>query len=178
MSRRVVALVVVAVLLVVLGIGHRIALRDLRRLEADYVAAREPTACATQSLLPFAFGKIDFEALDAELERLVTEAGEESHQLREGFDDRQVLPIGPVADARRALTAALDAQTDLYDAMLRDPAGSDDELRRLGRRNTAVERRFERARNVLLVGRPNGWDRRFVCDDPPPATSPAPPAEE
>ena len=161
---------VVIVLLVGVAVGHRAAVRDLRRLEGDYLAAREPTACATQGLLPFAFGRIDLDEFDAALEELVVDAGRESDELRRRFGRRHVGPFPPVRDARDALADALRAQTALYEAMITTPADSEDELRELGRRNAVVERRLARARSALLVGRPTGWDRRFQCDDPPPPT--------
>ena len=165
--------------LVVLAAGvavQRAALADLRQIERDYVAAREPTACATQGLLPFAFGQIDLEELDAALEELVVEAGQESAEVRRLVDRRRVLPYPPVRGAHEALTDALRAQTVLYEAMIERPADSDEELRALGQRNAAVERKLARARNTLLVGRPTGWDRRFACDEPPPATPESPEA--
>ena len=168
-ARFLLAAAVVAGLLVGLAAGQRVALRDLRRLEAVYVAGREATACATQSLLPFAFGDIDLDELDAELERLVVEAGVETDRVRDRLDGRAVVPYPPLRSARRALARALDDQAALYEAMLIEPAGSEDELRALGRSNREVERRLSRVRRTLLVGEPSGWDRRYVCDEPPPA---------
>ena len=151
---------------------HRIALRDLRRLEQDYMAAREPTACANAALEPYAFDLDDLEELDAVVEDLVRGALAESEELHETFGDRSVAPVPPISTARGALADALEAQVALYRAMLEDPQGSGDELRRLGRSNNDFERRAARARNVLLVGKPTGWDRRFMCDSEPPAPRP------
>ena len=166
----VVPVVIALLLLVTGGFVHRAALADLRQIERDYLAAREPTACATQGLLPFAFGEIDLEELDRALEELVVEAGRESAEVRRRVEGRRVAPFPPVRSARDALEDALRAQTSLYEAMIERPDESEEELRALGRRNADVERKLARARNTLIVGRPTGWDRRFVCDEPPPAT--------
>ena len=155
--------------LVLLVPVQRIALRDLRRLEQDYMAAREPTACATAALEPYAFDLDDLEELDAVVEDLVRGALAESEELHERFAERRVAPVPPIKAAREELADALDAQVALYRAMLDDPDGSQDELRVLGRSNNRFERRAARARNLLLVGKPTGWDRRFACDTEPTA---------
>ena len=147
---------------------HRFALGDLRRLEADYIAAREPTACANQSLVPFAFGDEDIDDLDAALEEAIRDALDESQALRRRVTGAQVTAVPPVRDTQHALEDALDAQVALYQAMLDDPDNADDELTALGRDNNTFERRAGRLRNLLLVGAGDGWSRRFACDDPPP----------
>lgn len=167
-----VGLIASAVVIVACVPIQRVGLRDLRLLERDYIAAREPTACALMSLEPYAFGKIDLDEIDAVVEDLVRQALAESEQLKEQFEQRQVAPIPRVSTARDALAAALDAQVALYRAMLDDPTGSEDELRRLGKSNNEFERRAARARNLLLVGEPTGWNLRFVCDGEPSAVTP------
>jgi len=171
-TRRTVLLTCLAVVLVAGLVVHRIALRDLRRLEQDYIAAREPTACATQSLVPLALGRLDLKDLDDVLVILTHEAHAASVELRDDFERRRVFPFPPVRGARAALAEALDEQVALYDAMIKTPDASEDELRRLGRANTRFERRAETARNFLLVGEGEGWARRFVCDDEPPFIPP------
>ena len=151
---------------------QRIALRDLRRLEQDYMAAREPTACATAALEPYAFDLDDLDELDRVVEDLVRGALSESEQLHERFAERRVAPVPPISSTRDALADALDAQVALYRAMLEDPQGSRDELRVLGRSNNDFERRAARVRNLLLVGKPTGWDQRFMCDTEPPEPRP------
>lgn len=151
---------------------QRVALRDLRQLERDYIAAREPTACATQGLVPLAFSDFTDAELDSTLEALISEAREESEAERQRFRRRTVAPIPPVRSAREALAEALDAQVALYDALVEDPQGSYDELKRLGRLNNTFERRAARARNLLLVGQPTGWKQRFICDEEPPTVPP------
>jgi hypothetical protein len=169
-----VAIALGATIVVLLVVTQRFALRDLRVLEADYIAAREPTACATQGLTPFAFGEVSFPKLDAALDRLVRQAGDQSSALRDRFHRRHVVPLPPVRSARAALADALDAQVALYAAMRDDPAHSEDELRTLGLANTRVERRFAALRRELFVGRPPGWGRRFMCDEAAPPTPAGP----
>ena len=159
---------VLAVLVAVLFVIHRLALGDLRRLESEYIAAREPTACANQSLVPFTTGGIDLDALDEAVEEAIFEARKESRELHERSKKRKVSVIPAVSAAADALDDALTAQVRLYDVLVDDPAGSDDELEQLGRRNGQFERRIGRLRNILLVGAGDGWSTRFVCDRPPP----------
>ena len=159
-----VAVGVAALLLVLAVAGQRVGVRDLRRLEADYIAAREPTACATAKLTPFATGGRTLDELDAEVERLVVTAGEASSELQRRFDDRTVLPFPPLRSARTAVGEALDAQVALYEAMLATPAESADELAVLGRRNAAAERALGSARSALLTGPHEDWKDRFRCD--------------
>lgn len=161
-------LAALAVLATALLVTHRFALSDLRRLEAEYIAAREPTACANQSLVPFTMGAIDLEALDEAVEDAIFEAREQSRELHERSKRRRLSVIPPVSAAAEALDDALAAQVELYDVLVEDPAGSDDELAELGRRNGHFERRIGRLRNILLVGAGDGWSRRFVCDHAPP----------
>ena len=171
-SKRVV-LPAVAVGFVLVALGHRVALRDLRGVESDYLAAREITACATQSLLPHAFGEdLDFDALDADLDRLTREAADASLELARAFERDDVAAFPPVRAARDRLATALAAQAALYAALVADPDGSNDELRRLGAANNAFERRAKSGRRWLLVGKPADWDERFVCDEPPPFVPP------
>jgi hypothetical protein len=170
--RRTLVLSVLAVVLLAGVVVHRIALRDLRRLEQDYISAREPTACANQALMPLALGRLDVDDLDEMLVILTNEAHAESVGLRDDFKKHRVFPFPPVEGARAALADALDQQVALYDAMIKTPDASDDELRRLGRANSRFERRAESARSVLFVGEGEGWNRRFVCDDEPPVVPP------
>lgn len=151
-----------------LFVTHRLALLDLRRLEAEYIAAREPTACANQSLVPFTVGSIDLDALDEAVEEAIFVARAQSRELYDRGERRRLSVIPPVSAAGDALDDALAAQVALYDALVDDPAGSDDELAELGRRNGRFERRIGRLRNILLVGAGDGWSTRFVCDQPPP----------
>jgi hypothetical protein len=165
-------LLVIGVLLVTGLLVHRVALRDLRRLEQDYIAAREPTACATQELVPLALGPDGRDSLDATVLKLTKQALSQSVRLRDDFTGRKVAPFPPVRSARSALAEALDKQVALYQAMVDDPDTTDDDLRALGHANTRFERRAESARRLLLVGKGSGWARRFVCDVEPPPVPP------
>ena len=151
---------------VVLGLGavHRAALGDFRRAEAAYVDGRAVTACATTELRPFAEGDEQLDELPATLEQIVVDARTQVATVRDRARDAGAgLPYPGLDAAVDAVHAAAEAQVELYDAMVDDPTGSDDELRRLGLANTAAERRLSRARRWLLVNEPRGWSRRFVC---------------
>ncbi len=173
-TRRKVILIVVVALLLLLGL-QQLALRDLRRLERDYIAAREPTACATQALIPYAFRSegVSDQELDDTIAELVEEAGAEVAEVRARFRARgNVLPFPPLRAARRALGEALDAQEDLYEAMINRPEDSNEELRVSGRANNRTERRLATVRRFLLVDPHSDWDQRFVCDEEPPPVPP------
>jgi hypothetical protein len=157
------AVLVAAGLLVV---RHR-AVHDLRTIEHAYLAAREPTACATAALAPSAFTP-DLDELPSTVLRLVTEARDDSRVLREDYRRERShvwvwLPALRRAD--RALGRALDAQVALYDEMISDPQGSDPELRALGLANTELEHQLAIVRRQLLSGEAADWKRRFVCDE-------------
>lgn len=150
---------------VVLLVVQQLALRDLRRLEAAYIGAREPTACATQALTPGAFST-DQSHLTETVLRLVTTASDQSQALRRRYHetDHVRMPLLQLQDSERAIGNALDAQISLYEAMVGDPQHSEPKLRTLGLANTEAERRLRRARRVLLVGEAPEWKRRFICD--------------
>jgi hypothetical protein len=172
--RRRVVLAVAGPIVLVLLVAQQLALRDLRELEASYIAAREPTACATQELVPFAFGNddVDIDELDLALVELIEEAADEVRTQRRRFERARTLPFPPLRSARSALGNAYAAQGRLYEAMLADPQGSEPELRRLGRANARTERRMATARRWLVVDPPAEWNRRFVCDEEPPFVPP------
>ena len=167
MSRGLRIVVVVAVVTLALAgllvVRHR-AVRDLRSLERTYLTARQPTACANAALAPSAFTPA-VDQLSATVLELVERARSQSIAIRDGFrrERHDVVPLPSLRAARRALADDLDAQVALYDELVDHPAGSDAELRALGRANNEVERRLGRARRQLLSGATAGWDRRFVC---------------
>ena len=158
---------VVLALLMLAGLFavQQVALGDLRRLESAYVAAREPTACATEALKPMAFS-IDQSTMPDTVLRLVTEASQESARLEKRFRGRDHVrvPLPALRESERAIGEALRAQVSLYDAMVREPDASEPELRTLGLANTAAERRLARARRMLLATETTAWKRRFICD--------------
>lgn len=157
-----------------LAAGHRMALGDLRHIEADYVASREPTACAIQALTPLALGpESTARQTDRKLLEVVTQADREVRAVRRRFDaGGDVFPYPPVRDARKALGAALDAQERLYDVMVRDPERGNEEYVRFAAINGRAEARISSARRSLAVAAGSGWSRRFVCDQPPPRIPP------
>lgn len=163
MVRRIVVFAVVS--LVVLFVLQQLALADLRRLESAYIGAREPTACATQSLAPMAFNQ-DQSKLPETVLRLVTQASEESVRLERRFreGDHVRMPLPALRRSERAIGRALAAQVALYDAMVAEPDASEPKLRTLGLANTAAERQLAQARRLLLASETDAWKRRFVCD--------------
>ena len=168
-------MIVAAIVFVVLFVLQRFALRDLRRLENDYIAAREPTACATQNLLPFAFpGEAPKRGeRDAAVAKLVNEAAREVRTVRVKFVARgSVFPFPPLRSAHAAVRKSMDKQVVLYEAMVADPDHSDDELRASGLANTSAERKLNTVRGWLFVGSGKDWRRRFVCDKEPPFIPP------
>src|SRR5687768_11823772 len=98
-------------MLAVLLAVQQVALGDLRRLESAYVAARQPTACATAALKPMAFST-DQSAMPDTVLRLVTDASEESSRLERRFRERDHvrIPVPALRDADRAIGDALRAQ--------------------------------------------------------------------
>lgn len=167
---------VAGLVLVVLVVGQRFALRDLRRVEADYVAAREPTACATQGLLPFAFSGEEApssEERDEAVAELVAQAARDVAEARKAFlAHGGVVPFPPLGAAHGAVRQSMDKQLALYEAMVGDPANSDDELRASGLANTAAERRLDKVRSWLFVGTNERWARRFICKQEAPFIPP------
>lgn len=165
-------LVALGVILVPLAAAHRRALNDFRQLEQDYIASREPSACALQGLAPYAFA-IDRSGMDAELDRLIRDAAADLEDVDRAFDARRaVLPWPRLVGAHDALGEAIDAQRQLYDAMINEPEDSDDERERFRELNMKASVRIVDARSLLFVGAGNGWSRRAVCDEPPPETPP------
>jgi hypothetical protein len=145
---------------------QRLALRDLRRVEADYIASRKPTACAIEGLVPFAENNRDFSEIDDAIATLVDEASTKAAAVRTRFESRKrVVPYPPVREASAAVGRTLVAQTGLYEAMTRDPLQTDDELRTFARRYADAERKIGDARKALFVGPGDGWSRRAICDD-------------
>jgi hypothetical protein len=151
--------------LVILFVVQQFALRDLRRLEAAYIAAREPTACATQGLLPTAFSEDQSELPETVLE-LVTGAFRETVRLDRRFhaEDHVRVPLPALRHSEVAIGDALRAQVALYDAMVNDPKASEAKLHALGLANTRAERLLGRARRLLLASETPAWKRRFICD--------------
>ena len=149
----------------VLVVLQQLALRDLRRVEALYIAGREPTACATQGLAEGAFS-IDQSDLPDNVLALVREgaAGSRAVRDRAHAEDLVRLPLPALSDAQDAVRRALDDQVALYDAMIDDPAASDPKLRTLGLANTRAERRIRTARRWVLATETEEWKRRFICD--------------
>jgi hypothetical protein len=160
---RIVLLLVLAVV-AALVVVQQLGVRDLRRLERAYIATRETTACATQALTPGAFST-DQSKLTETVQRLVTQASVEVTATRDRYRHRRhALPLPHLRSAEQAIADAMDAQVALYDAMVHDPAHSEDLLHALGRRNTTVEHRLAKARSLLAVGETPQWKRRFICD--------------
>lgn len=169
---RLAVLVALGVILVPLAVAHRRALNDFRQLEQDYIASREPSACALQGLTPYAFA-VDRSGMDAELERLIRDAAGDLDDVARAFDARRaVLPWPRLEGARDALGEAIDAQRELYDAMINDPENSDDEHERFRQLNMTASVKIVDARSLLFVGAGEGWSRRALCDEPPPETPP------
>ncbi|HUP85451.1 MAG TPA: hypothetical protein VM143_07270 [Acidimicrobiales bacterium] len=160
-----IAAAMAAGVVVVAFVLQQVALRDLRRLEAAYIAAREPTACATQGLLPGAFSE-DQSQLPETVLALVTRAYRETVQLDRRYhrEDHVLTPLPALQHAEAAIGEALRAQVALYDAMVNDPDSSEAKLHTLGLANTRAERQLGRARRRLLASETQDWRRRFVCD--------------
>jgi hypothetical protein len=158
-------LVAAAALFGVLLVFQQLALRDLRRVEALYIAGREPTACATQGLAPGAFS-IDQSKLTENVLALVKQGAAGSRTVRDRAqrEDLVRMPLPVLDDAQDAVRAALDEQVTLYDQMVDDPAASDPQLRTLGLANTRAERRIRTARRWVLATETEAWKRRFICD--------------
>jgi hypothetical protein len=152
-------------LLVVVFVLQQVALRDLRGLEAAYIAAREPTACATQGLLPSAFSEDQSELPETVLE-LVTGAYRQTVQLDRRYhdEDHVRVPLPALRRSEAAIGEALRAQVALYDAMVDDPKASEAKLHILGLANTRAERELGRSRRILLASPTAEWKRRFICD--------------
>ena len=143
------------------------SLSDFRRIEAVYIDSRQVTACANQALIPVAFGEED--DLDTVLEAVVTSAAAETELVAEKWDGvGSPFPYPPLRSAHKAVDDALEGQHRLYQALVSDPAHSDDELKAFGKQYARAERRLNSARNALFVGDGKGWARRAVCKTPPP----------
>ena len=157
--------VAIGAFLGVLLVLQQLALRDLRRVEALYIAGREPTACATQGLAEGAFSP-DQSDLPENVLALVREGAAGSRTVRDRAyaDDLVQLPLPALSDAQHAVRRALDDQVALYDAMIDDPASSDPKLRTLGLANTRAERKIRAARGWVLASETEAWKRRFICD--------------
>lgn len=154
----VIALIALAVTMQRIGLAH------VRDIESSYVAGRQVTACATASLTPFAESRRPMEELPDELERLVVTARGDVEEVMNRLDDlRNAPPYPAVRGAHEAVRNALAAEVTLYDALVRDPANSRDELVALGAANQRAEARLSTARRWLLVGTGEGWSRRFAC---------------
>jgi len=163
-GRRIAMLTVAAVVVLGLAAVHRAALGDFRRAEAAYIEGRAVTACATTKLRPFAEGDERMKDLPEALETIVVDARTRVVEVDARAESADAgLPYPGLHDAVDAVRAAASAQVELYDAMVDDPEGSDDELRRLGLANTSAEHRLARARRWLFVNEPSGWSTRFVC---------------
>jgi hypothetical protein len=164
--RRTIAVVAVGLLVIVLVV-QQLALHDLRRLESAYIAAREPTACATQGLLPGAFSEDQSELPETVLE-LVTGAYRETLELDRLYrrNDHVRVPLPALRRSEAAIGDALRAQVALYEAMVNDPEASEAKLHILGLANTRAERELGRARRQLLASETAAWNRRFICDHP------------
>src|SRR5438128_2740035 len=139
---------IVALLVGLLLLRH-LGERDVRRLEAAYLATRQPTACATQALTPGAFST-DQSQLTQTVARLVVQALNQATAVREQYrHHRRVLPLPYMRASERDIAKAMDAEVTLYDAMVRDQTHTDDLLHRLGRANTRAEHHLARVRDVL-----------------------------
>jgi hypothetical protein len=151
--------------LLVLVVLQQVALKDLRRVEALYIAGREPTACATQGLAAGAFST-DQSDLPENVLTLVKQGREGSIAVRDRAEAEDLvrLPLPPLTSAQRAVREALGLQVRLYDAMVDEPAASEPKLRALGLANTRAERKLRTARRLLLVSETLEWRRRFICD--------------
>jgi hypothetical protein len=150
---------------VVLVAVQQLALADLRRVEALYIAGREPTACATQGLAAGAFS-IDQSKLPETTLALVRQGATGSRAVRDRARRRDLvrIPLPALSSAQAAVREALDDQVALYDAMIDEPARSDAKLRTLGLANTRAERRIRTARRWVLATETEDWRRRFICD--------------
>ena len=156
-------LITSGVVFLVLLVIQQLALKDLRRLEADFMEARQPTACGQSQLTPFAFD-VENEDFEPTLDRIVVEGRDEVAAIRDRFKKRSlVLPIPQVTAAHKAVDKSMDAQFALYVAMVDDPQNSTDEMTRSGLANHDAEKKLQRLRNVLAVQAAEGWDRRFQC---------------
>ena len=135
----------------------------LRAAEDAYVDGRAVTACATRRLGPFASEQADLDELPAALDEILAEARADAERVHRRA---MSLPMGihpSVRDAGRAVRHALEAETALYEAMVEDPTGSEDELEELGRANARAERELADARRWMLADEPDGWEERFRC---------------
>lgn len=161
--RKVATIVLVAATVSVLALlaVQQVALRDLREVERSYLAGREVTACANARLVPYVDDP-DRADLDTTVEALVVDARDAASAIVAEYPD-SVVAVPAVRRARTAVARALRAEVALYEALIADPHGSDDDLRRLGRANRRAEQTLASARRWLLVGEPAGWDRRFEC---------------
>ena len=155
--RRLLGVGILALLVAVVA-WHRLALSDLRRVEAGYVSARQATTCAVAGLERFG----DPGDIDAALTDAVRTASEQVLALRRSLDDA-VVPYPSLASARSAVADALDTQDSFYSALLDDPQGTDDELEALGERNREAERALASARGWLATGVGGGWTQRAAC---------------
>ena len=163
-GRRVVALVMLVVAVLLALALHRTGLAHVRDIEASYVSGRKVTACATLELAPFRSGMRDMEELPSALADLVADARSRAESVRDELDDVGSAPPYPrLGSATREVRAALDAEVALYEAMVDDPEGSRDELDALGTANRRAERALDDARRVLFVGASGDWQKRNSC---------------
>lgn len=145
------------------AVVQQVSVGQLRTVEQSYVHGRQVTACATQQLSPFASGR-SLEDLPDTLEELVSAAHSDAIDVQAELRGRTGGPqIPPVAAAADAVQAAVDAEVQLYAALVGDPEGSEDELVALGRANARAERRLATARRWLLIDPGEGWNDRFRC---------------
>jgi hypothetical protein len=160
-----VVLVIAASVLVPPLAVQQIALRDVRRIEALYIAGREPTACATQGLAAGAFST-DQSHLSDNVLALVQQgaAGSRTGRARARAENLVRIPLPALDAAQGAVREALDDQVALYDAMVNAPATTDPKLRTLGLANTRAEKRIRTARRWVFAGETEAWKRRFICD--------------
>ena len=160
-------LIAVAVALVPGAVAHRAALADFRQIEADFVAARQGTACATRELRDYAAGARDLSTLETDVLALIERASADTRAAAARYRARgKPFPYPWLRSAHAAVGDSLGAQVTLYQAMVDDPAGSGKQLTAFSQERRDAETAIRRARSVLFVPDGAGWSDRDRCQQP------------
>lgn len=163
MSRRQILLAIPPVAVILVLALYVLALRELRRLESDYIAIRRPSACATSTLVRFG-DELDENELANESARLIQEAKAQIDAAKRRFDQREGgFPLPQLKRARASVALAASAQQQLFVAMSQRPGDTTEELERFVIRNTQAERDMTKARRFLLAPKHRDWDTRAEC---------------